>query len=104
MAKSVAGSGLAKRCLVQLSHTGGAAETLSLFIETHGAECSHVIPDDISNVWKLSVTADTVPLPELALRETKHKVAAACCRFGRQPYTEGGTKYFEWEPKGFGLE
>jgi len=33
----------------------------------------------------------------LALREPKYKVTAAYCHFGRQPYTEKGIKYFEWE-------
>eukprot|EP00971_Amphidinium_carterae_P194124 3851903-Amphidinium_carterae.1 len=38
MAKSVVKSGLAARCLVQLSYAIGVAKPLSLFVETYGSE------------------------------------------------------------------
>lgn len=33
----------------------------------------------------------------LSLREPKYQETAAYCHFGRQPRTEDGKKYFEWE-------
>merc|ERR1712110_298111 len=53
MAKSVVRSGLSKRCLVQLSYAIGVAKPLSLFVETYGAECGMLSPDDITNILKI---------------------------------------------------
>ena len=33
----------------------------------------------------------------LQLREPKYQLTAAYGHFGREPYTENGMKYFEWE-------
>jgi S-adenosylmethionine synthetase len=98
MAKSVVKGGLSKRCLVQLSYAIGVAKPLSLFVETYGTECGHLTPDDITNVLKIEFDCRPGAIAQsLALREPKYKVTAAYCHFGRQPYTENGIKYFEWE-------
>merc|ERR1711937_851647 len=98
MAKSVVKGGLSKRCLVQLSYAIGVAKPLSLFVETYGTECGHLTPDDITNVLKIEFDCRPGAIAQsLALREPKYKVTAAYCHFGRQPYTENGIKFFEWE-------
>merc|ERR1712166_60592 len=66
----------------QLSYAIGVAKPLSLFVETYGIEFD-CRPGAIAQ--------------SLALREPKYKVTAAYCHFGRQPYTENGIKFFEWE-------
>jgi S-adenosylmethionine synthetase len=98
MAKSVVKGGLSKRCLVQLSYAIGVAKPLSLFVETYGTECGGLTPDDITNVLKIEFDCRPGAIAQsLALREPKYKVTAAYCHFGRQPYTENGIKFFEWE-------
>merc|ERR1712182_84719 len=98
MAKSVVKSGLCKRALVQLSYAIGVAKPLSLFVEDYGTACGSLTPDDITNVLKIEFDCRPGAIAvSLALREPKYKVTAAYCHFGRQPYTENGIKYFEWE-------
>merc|ERR1711924_292196 len=53
MAKSVVKSGLAARCLVQLSYAIGVAKPLSLFVECYGSEKNGLTADDITNVLKI---------------------------------------------------
>merc|ERR1712050_234506 len=98
MAKSVVKSGLASRCLVQLSYAIGVAKPLSLFVETYGTERGGLTADDITNILKIEF--DTRPgaiAVSLALREPKYQETAAYCHFGRDPYTKDGIKFFEWE-------
>merc|ERR1739845_63513 len=98
MAKSVVKSGLAKRCLVQLSYAIGVAKPLSLFVETYGSECGKLSADDITNVLKVECDARPGAIAvQLALREPKYQETAAYCHFGRAPYTKDGIKFFEWE-------
>merc|ERR1712166_127146 len=98
MAKSVVKGGLSKRCLVQLSYAIGVAKPLSLFVETYGTECGLLSADDITNVLKIKFDCRPGAIAQsLALREPKYTVTAAYCHFGRQPYTENGMKFFEWE-------
>jgi len=98
MAKSVVKSGLSKRCLVQLSYAIGVAKPLSLFVETYGAECGALTPDDITNILKIEFDCRPGAIAlSLALREPKYQETAAYCHFGRQPVTKDGIKFFEWE-------
>merc|ERR1712054_394163 len=98
MAKSVVKSGLAKRCLVQLSYAIGVAKPLSLFVETYGSECGKLTADDITNVLKIEFDCRPGAIAvSLALREPKYQETAAYCHFGRAPYTKDGIKFFEWE-------
>merc|ERR1739838_127510 len=98
MAKSVVKSGLAKRCLVQLSYAIGVAKPLSLFVETYGSETGKLTADDITNILKVEFDCRPGAIAlSLALREPKYQVTAAYCHFGRAPYTKDGLKFFEWE-------
>merc|ERR1712028_5144 len=98
MAKSVVKSGLCKRALVQLSYAIGVAKPLSLFVECYGSERNGHTADDITNVLKIEFDCRPGAIAiALALREPKYQETAAYCHFGRQPYTENGIKFFEWE-------
>jgi len=98
MAKSVVKSGLCKRALVQLSYAIGVAKPLSLFVETYGTEQGALTADDITNVIKMEFDCRPGAIAQsLALREPKYQETAAYCHFGREPYTKGGIKFFEWE-------
>merc|ERR1712023_571403 len=98
MAKSVVASGLCKRALVQLSYAIGVAKPLSLFVETYGTEQGKLTAQDITNIVKIEFDARPGALAvSLALREPKYQVTAAYSHFGRDPYTQDGCKFFEWE-------
>merc|ERR1712006_70715 len=98
MAKSVVKSGLAARCLVQLSYAIGVAKPLSLFVECYGSERNGHTSDDITNVLKMEFDCRPGAIAlALSLREPKYQETAAYCHFGRQPYTKEGIKFFEWE-------
>jgi len=98
MAKSVVKSGLAKRCLVQLSYAIGVAKPLSLFVETYGTQIKKLTADDITDILKIEFDCRPGAIAvSLALREPKYQETAAYCHFGREPYTKDGKKYFEWE-------
>merc|ERR1712187_844056 len=98
MAKSVVSSGLCKRALVQLSYAIGVAKPLSLFVETYGTELHSLSSIDITNIVKLNFDCRPGAIGQgLALLEPKYQETAAYGHFGRDPYTEDGIKYFEWE-------
>merc|ERR1711870_126512 len=98
MAKSVVKSGLCKRALVQLSYAIGVAKPLSLFVETYGSECGQLTADDITKIVKIEFDCRPGAIAmSLALREPKYQETAAYCHFGREPYTQDGKKFFEWE-------
>jgi len=98
MAKSVVKSGLASRCLVQLSYAIGVAKPLSLFIDTYGSERGGLNVNDITNIIKMEFDCRPGAIAvSLALREPKYQETAAYCHFGREPVTKDGRKYFEWE-------
>jgi S-adenosylmethionine synthetase len=98
MAKSVVKSGLCKRALVQLSYAIGVAKPLSLFVETYGTEQGALSADDITNIIKIAFDCRPGAIAmSLALREPKYQETAAYCHFGREPYTQDGVKFFEWE-------
>merc|ERR1712159_597321 len=91
-------SKLCKRALVQLSYAIGVAKPLSLFVETYGTEQGSLTAQDITNIVKIEFDARPGALAvSLALREPKYQVTAAYSHFGREPYTENGLKFFEWE-------
>merc|ERR1712113_733387 len=98
MAKSVVKSGLAARCLVQLSYAIGVVKPLSLFVETYGTEQGALTADDITNVIKMEFDCRPGAIAQsLALREPKYQETAAYCHFGREAVTKDGIKFFEWE-------
>merc|ERR1711913_204467 len=98
MAKSIVKSGLCKRALVQLSYAIGVAKPLLLFVETYGTEQGALTAEDITNIIKMEFDCRPGAIAvTLALREPKYQETAAYCRFGREPYTKDGIKFFEWE-------
>merc|ERR1711939_570326 len=98
MAKSVVKSGLCKRALVQLSYAIGVPKPLSVFVETYGTEKKGLTPTDITNIIKINFDCRPGAIAvSLALREPKYQETAAYGHFGREPYTKGGIKFFEWE-------
>merc|ERR1719172_619505 len=98
MAKSAVKSGLCKRALVQLSYAIGVAKPLSLFVETYGTEQGGLTAEDITNVVKIEFDCRPGAIAvSLALREPKYQETAAYGHFGREPHTQDGRKYFEWE-------
>merc|ERR1739847_155854 len=98
MAKSVVKSGLCKRALVQLSYAIGVAKPLSVFVETYGTEQHGLSSTDITNIIKIAFDCRPGAIAvSLALREPKYQGTAAYGHFGRDPYTKGGIKFFEWE-------
>merc|ERR1712050_775519 len=98
MAKSAVKSGLCKRALVQLSYAIGVAKPLSLFVETYGTEQGDLTAQSITDIVKINFDCRPGAIAQsLALREPKYQETAAYCHFGREPYTNKGRKYFEWE-------
>jgi S-adenosylmethionine synthetase len=98
MAKSIVTSGLAKRALVQLSYAIAVAKPLSVFVETYGSEQGNLTPEDITSIVKIAFDCRPGAIAKsLQLREPKYVETAAYCHFGREPRTENGMKFFEWE-------
>jgi S-adenosylmethionine synthetase len=98
MAKSIVKSGLAKRALVQLSYAIAVAKPLSVFVETYGSEQGSLTADDLTDILKLNFDCRPGAIAKsLQLREPKYVETAAYCHFGREPRTENGIKFFEWE-------
>jgi len=98
MAKSLVVAGLCKRALVQLSYAIGVVRPLSVYVDTYGSEQGDLTADDLTDVLKLSFDCRPGAIAKsLALREPKYTETAAYCHFGREPRTEGGKKFFEWE-------
>merc|ERR1712012_1497619 len=98
MAKSVVKSGLCKRALVQLSYAIGVAQPLSLFVETYGTGRGQLSAKQIEDILKIEFDCRAGAIGQsLSLREPKYQETAAYCHFGREPYTQDGKKYFEWE-------
>jgi len=98
MAKSIVSSGLAARALVQLSYAIGVPKPLSLFVETYGSQKGKLTPEAITQAVKLEFDCRPGAIAKsLQLREPKYRETAAYCHFGREPRTENGIKFFEWE-------
>merc|ERR1712176_1227489 len=98
MAKSVVKAGLSKRALVQLSYAIGVAKPLSLFVETYGTGRGQLSAKQIEDILKIEFDCRPGAIGQsLSLREPKYQETAAYCHFGREPYTQDGKKYFEWE-------
>merc|ERR1712187_945022 len=70
----------------------------SLFVETYSTEQGALTAEDITNVIKIAFDCRPGAIEQsLALREPKYQETAAYCHFGREAYTKGGIKFFEWE-------
>ena len=93
LAKNVVASGLAKRCLIQLSYAIGVAKPLSVYVNT---DCtSEVDEDKISNVLQERMNLSPRGIREhLGLSRPIYARTAAYGHFGRPPESDGG---FSWE-------
>jgi len=93
LAKNVVASGMAKRCLVQLSYAIGVARPLSIYVDTYGTGevADAAIEAAIPKVMELTPRSirDTLKLNKPIYQRT-----AAYGHFGRSPDADGG---FSWE-------
>ncbi|PZO64203.1 MAG: methionine adenosyltransferase [Paracoccus denitrificans] len=93
LAKNVVASGLAKRCVIQLSYAIGVAEPLSIYADTFGT--SEIPEAEIERA--LRQVMDLTPLGirnHLDLCKPIYRRTAAYGHFGRPPELDGG---FSWE-------
>jgi S-adenosylmethionine synthetase len=93
LAKNVVASGLAERCLIQLSYAIGVAKPLSIYVDTGGtatvdeAKLAKALPD----LMDLSPRGIRT---KLGLNKPIYARTAAYGHFGRKPESDGG---FSWE-------
>ncbi|MGE0252579.1 MAG: methionine adenosyltransferase [Dongiaceae bacterium] len=93
MAKNVVASGLAERCLIQISYAIGVARPLSVYVDTFGT--GQADEDKISA--KLQELVDLRPRgirKHLQLDKPIYQRTASYGHFGRKPEADGG---FSWE-------
>lgn len=92
LAKNVVATGIAKKCLIQLSYAIGVAEPQSLYVDTFGTG----VTDDEKITRYLKNNIDLTPagiLDRLNLRRPMYLRTAAYGHFGRQ----GSSNAFTWE-------
>jgi S-adenosylmethionine synthetase len=93
LAKNVVASGLAERCLIQLSYAIGVAKPLSIYVDTGGTakidegKLAAALPD----LMDLSPRGIRT---KLGLNRPIYARTAAYGHFGRKPESDGG---FSWE-------
>jgi len=93
LAKNVVASGLAEKCVIQLSYAIGVSKPLSVYVDTFGT--GHVDEDKLSGV--LQQLMDLSPRgirTHLGLNKPIYARTAAYGHFGREPEADGG---FSWE-------
>ncbi|HVI52440.1 MAG TPA: methionine adenosyltransferase [Candidatus Sulfotelmatobacter sp.] len=93
LAKNVVGSGLADKCVIQLSYAIGVSRPLSVYVDTFGT--GKVDEDKLSKV--LQELMDLSPRgirTHLGLNKPIYARTAAYGHFGREPEADGG---FSWE-------
>ena len=93
LAKNVVASGLAKRCVIQLSYAIGVARPLSIYVNTMGTgEAPEAeIERAIAEVMDLTPRGIRT---QLGLNRPIYQRTSAYGHFGRTPDNEGG---FSWE-------
>jgi S-adenosylmethionine synthetase len=93
LAKNVVASGLAEKCVIQLSYAIGVSKPLSVYVDTFGT--AQVDEDKLSDV--LQQLVDLTPRgirTHLGLNKPIYARTAAYGHFGRTPEADGG---FSWE-------
>ena len=93
LAKNVVASGLAEKCVIQLSYAIGVSKPLSVYVDTFGT--NQVDEDKLSDV--LQQLMDLSPRgirTHLGLNKPIYARTAAYGHFGRTPDADGG---FSWE-------
>ena len=93
LAKNVVGSGLADKCVIQLSYAIGVSHPLSVYVDTFGT--GKVDEDKLSKVLQelVSLTPRGIRT-HLGLNKPIYARTAAYGHFGREPEADGG---FSWE-------
>ncbi len=93
LAKNVVASGMAKRCLIQLSYAIGVPKPLSIYADTYGT--GEV--DDAAIEQAVGAVMDLSPRgirEKLSMNRPIYQRTAAYGHFGRAPEADGG---FSWE-------
>ncbi len=93
LAKNVVASGMAKRCLIQVSYAIGVSKPLSIYAETYG---TGEVPDEAIE-RAVAQCMDLTPRgirQHLELNKPIYARTAAYGHFGRAPQADGG---FSWE-------
>ncbi|MEM6887274.1 MAG: methionine adenosyltransferase [Pseudomonadota bacterium] len=93
LAKNVVASGLAEKCLIQLSYAIGVAKPLSIYCDTFGTGQApdSVIEKAVAGIMDLTPRGIR---EKLALNKPIYQRTAAYGHFGRAPDADGG---FSWE-------
>lgn len=93
LAKNVVASGMAERCVIQLSYAIGVAKPLSIYADTFGTGQVHesAIEKAIDQVMDLTPRGI---MAHLQLTRPIYERTAAYGHFGRSPESDGG---FSWE-------
>merc|ERR1712156_998363 len=69
-----------------------------IIIDTYGTGRGQLSAKQIEDILKIEFDCRPGAIGQsLSLREPKYQETAAYCHFGREPYTQDGKKYFEWE-------
>ncbi|MEO0034370.1 MAG: hypothetical protein RLZZ501_393 [Pseudomonadota bacterium] len=93
LAKNVVASGLASKCVIQLSYAIGVSKPLSVYVDTFGT--NQVDEDKLSEVLQQLVDLSPRGIrTHLGLNKPIYARTAAYGHFGRTPDADGG---FSWE-------
>lgn len=93
LAKNVVASGMAKRCVIQLSYAIGVAEPLSIYADTYGTGSVHESEIERAIAEVMDLTPRGIR-QHLGLNKPIYQRTAAYGHFGRAPEMDGG---FSWE-------
>lgn len=93
LAKNVVASGMAKRCVIQLSYAIGVAKPLSIYADTYGTSVVHESEIERAIAEIMDLTPRGIR-EHLGLNKPIYQRTAAYGHFGRAPQADGG---FSWE-------
>lgn len=93
LAKNVVASGMAKRCVIQLSYAIGVAKPLSIYADTYGTGSVHESEIERAIAEVMDLTPRGIR-EHLGLNKPIYQRTAAYGHFGRAPEADGG---FSWE-------
>ena len=93
LAKNIVASGVAPKCLIQLSYAIGVAEPLSIYVDTYGTGTKYEkkLEEILPKIVDLSPKGI---IEKLGLRKPIYEKTAAYGHFGRTPEIDGS---FSWE-------
>ena len=93
LAKNIVATGIAPKCLIQLSYAIGVAEPLSIYVDTYGTASKYEkkLEEILPKIVDLSPKGI---IEKLGLRKPIYEKTSAYGHFGRKPDMDGG---FSWE-------